>query len=140
MSIVHRLPLIAIVAAGPMSLAEAQAPARVTVTVHDVAGNNGVVRGQLCPDPAAFPNNCPALRAQTQAKEGSVDLVFSDVPPGTYGLILYHDVDEDGRFTIFSEPMALGNESRALPPEFEASSLKVTGDLKTATSLFNALQ
>jgi uncharacterized protein (DUF2141 family) len=121
-------------------LATSQTPAKVTVTVHNVVGNNGVVRGQLCSDPAAFPNSCGVIRAETPAKEGSIDLVFTGVAPGTYGLILYHDIDGDGRFTIFSEPMAAGNESRALPPEFAAASFKVTGDLKTATTLFNALQ
>lgn len=140
MFLAFRLSVVVFLATVPNLLAEAQTPARVTVTVHNVAGSNGVVRGTLCDDAATFANNCATMRVETPPKEGSIDLVFPSVPPGTYGLVLYHDQDGDGRFSIFSEPMALGNNSRDLPPIFDTASLKVTGDLKTETSLFNALQ
>jgi uncharacterized protein (DUF2141 family) len=123
--------------------AEAQAPAKATVTVkvHGIASGTGAIRGLLCPDPAFFgQNGCDAVRASAPAKSGSVDLVFTDVPHGVYGLSLYHDEDGSGGFSIVSEPMAFGNGARDLPPVFDNAALKVTGDLKTETELFRMVQ
>ncbi len=121
--------------------AAAQTPgAKVTVTVRGVATADGVIRGQLCSDPGAFANNCASIRATAPAKAGSVDLVFENVQPGTYGLLVQHDENNDGRFSLLSEAIALGNGARDLPPTFEASSFKVSGDMKTETELFKFSQ
>ena len=134
--------LSAIVAGGVVCLgaAEAQTPAgkaTVTVTVSGVASDTGELRGLLCPDPSLFgQNGCVGVRTSVAAKKGSVDLVFKDVPYGTYALALHHDEDNSGGFSIFSEPMAFGNGARDLPPVFDNSAIKVAGDVKTATELF----
>lgn len=129
--------LAAILSAAQVSAQTPAAGAKVTVTVHNIASDKGDIRGLLCPEPEFFgTNDCKAIRVLTPAKTGSVDLVFTGVPPGTYGLSLYHDEDESGRLSVFSEPMAFGNEARDLPPVFDNASFKVDGDMKTETTLF----
>jgi uncharacterized protein (DUF2141 family) len=134
-------PVLALTILGAAStgLAAAQTPAagaKVTVTVHDVVGQAGIIRALLCADPSTFGNNCKGINATAPAKDGSVDVVFTGVPKGVYALVVYHYTDSDGRFSIVAEPMAFGNEARELPPVFDTASLKVDGDLRTATSLF----
>ena len=130
---------LTVLCAANSGFAAAQVPAlgvNVTVTVHNVVGHEGVVRAQLCADQSTFANNCKGIDATAPAKDGTVDVVFTSVPKGIYALVVYHDENNDGRFTLFAEPMAFGNEARELPPVFDTASLKVDRDLKTETSLF----
>ena len=124
----------------PLSLeAEAQAPAtaKVTVTIRNVQSDAGTIIGQLCTDPAAFGvRQCADYRASAPARTGSIDLVFENVKPGNYAFAAFHDLNGDGTTQIFSEPFAFGNDSKSLPPVYDEAILKVTGDLKTATTLF----
>jgi uncharacterized protein (DUF2141 family) len=121
--------------------AAAQQGAKVTVTVNKVATDAGAILGSLCADPAVFATSpCAGPTASTPAKTGSVELVFADVKPGTYGLALFHEEDGDGRINPFSDAMAFGNGATELPPVFDNASLKVTGDLKTETTLFKMVQ
>jgi uncharacterized protein (DUF2141 family) len=136
------LALAAIAALAVAPFAAAQQAAKVTVTVNNVANANGTIRGSLCPDPDVFAKTtCSnAVIALTPAATGAVELNFTGVTPGTYGLAVFHDEDDDGRINVFSDAMAFGNNAKDLPPIFETAALKVTGDLKTETALFKMVQ
>jgi uncharacterized protein (DUF2141 family) len=123
-------------------VATAQQAAKVTVTVNNVANASGTIRGSLCPDADVFAKTtCPnAVNASAPAAAGAVVLNFADVKPGTYGLAVFHDEDGDGQINVFSDAFAFGNNAKDLPPIFETSALKVTGDLKTETTLFRMVQ
>ena len=135
---------LAVIAASAIApLAGAQTPPsadgfKVTVTVKNVGSSAGTLRGMLCPDPQVFAStDCPgAFHTTAPAVAGAVELTFSGVKPGTYGLAISHDEDNDGRLSVVSEAFAFGNNARELPPRFETSALKVTSDLKTETTMF----
>lgn len=143
MTIKHKLYL-ALAATCVLAIApyaSAQQAAKVTVTVHKVMTDAGTIRGGLCPDPALFATSpCAGPDASAPAKQGSVELVFTDVKPGTYGLAIFHDEDGDGQINVFADAFAFGNGATDLPPVFDNASLKVTGDLKTETTLFKMVQ
>jgi uncharacterized protein (DUF2141 family) len=122
--------------------ATAQQAAKVTVTVNNVANATGTIRGSLCPDPDVFARTaCPnAVDASAPAAAGAVELSFTGVTPGTYGLAVFHDEDGDGQINVFSDAFAFGNNAKDLPPIFDTAALKVTGDLKTETTLFRMVQ
>jgi uncharacterized protein len=107
----------------------------VTVTVNGVASAEGVVVGALCPDPAMVGKlDCPSIRAQSPAGVGSIDLVFRAVPPGTYALTAWHDINSDGRTNMPQEGFGFGNNSPP-PPKFETAAIKVIGDTRTSLNL-----
>jgi uncharacterized protein (DUF2141 family) len=136
------LALAALSAWAIAPVATAQQAAKVTVTVNNVANASGTIRGSLCPDPNVFAKTTcsDAFNASAPAAAGAVELNFTDVKPGTYGLAVFHDEDGDGRINVFADAMAFGNNAKDLPPIFETSALKVTGDLKTETTLFRMVQ
>jgi uncharacterized protein (DUF2141 family) len=123
--------------------ATAQQAAKVTVSQRaqgrDGCGDDPADRSAQTR--ALFANSpCVGPTAASPAKTGSVDLVFTDVKPGPYGLALFHDEDGDGRINVFNDAVASGNGASDLPPVFDNASLKVTGDLKTETALFKMVQ
>jgi uncharacterized protein len=119
----------------PVASAAAQPPSepKVTVTVNGVMSDQGSIIGTLCPDPALFGKlECPSQRATAPAKPGAVDLVFTSIPPGTYGLTAWHDANSDGRTNLPQEGFGFGNNTPP-PPKFEAAAIRIDGD--TAASL-----
>lgn len=139
------LAAVACLAIAPLAGAQTPPPAdgvKVTVTVNNVLNASGTIRGMLCPDPGIFPNTgcTDAFYTTAPAAAGAVELNFTGVKPGTYALAISHDEDNDGRLNVFAEAFAFGNNAKDLPPRFETSALKVTGDLKTETALFKMVQ
>lgn len=134
--------LAAVAALTATPFAAAQQAAKVTVTINNVGNANGTIRGSLCPDADVFAKTeCPnAVNASAPASAGAVVLNFADVKPGTYGLAVFHDEDNDGQINVFSDAFAFGNNAKDLPPIFDTAALKVTGDLKTETTLFRMVQ
>lgn len=81
-------------AAGGAGLAHGE----VRVAVDHLRSDRGTIMACLTADPARFPrcrNDRAALRLVIPAK-GSHELVFADVPPGTYALALLHDENGNG--------------------------------------------
>ena len=68
------------------------------ITVNGVRDDQGMIRAGIYDTPAAFPKEGKALaKTSTPAKAGSVKLQFTDLPPGKYAVILYHDENNDGQ-------------------------------------------
>jgi uncharacterized protein (DUF2141 family) len=139
--------VVAVACLAITTLASAQTPppadgVKVTVTVNNVLSASGMLRGMLCPDPNIFPNTgcTDAFYTTAPAAAGAVELNFTGVKPGTYALAISHDEDNDGRLNVFAEAFAFGNNAKDLPPIFDTAALKVTGDLKTETTLFRMVQ
>jgi uncharacterized protein (DUF2141 family) len=134
------LAAVAVSGFAPVASAQ-QGAAKVTVTLNKVMSDAGTIRAALCDDPATFgQTNCAAFETSAPAKTGTMELIFTDVKPGTYALGIFHDEDNDGKLNVFSEPFAFGNGATALPPTFEGAKLNITGDLKTETALFRMVQ
>ena len=75
--------------------------------------------------------------AVSDAADGKVTVTFSDVPPGDYAFMAYHDEDEDGKMAtgpggMPAEGWALSNSERLMgPPTFDV--LKFTVPAEGAT-------
>ena len=69
------------------------------VAIDSLRSDKGTVMACLTNDPARFPrcrDDRAALRLIVPAK-GTHELVFADVPPGTYALALLHDENGNGQ-------------------------------------------
>lgn len=94
-------------------------------TVRDAAGQVKVV---LYDRPDAFRKEAQSRAIQTvPAVPGMVEVVFRDLPAGTYAIMAYHDEDASGDLNRFlgmipTEGYALSNDPEVTgPPSFEAS-------------------
>lgn len=108
----------------------------VTATVSGIVESKGTIRGQLCADmKSMMGGQCP-LFVTAPAKAGSVDLVFPNVPAGTYVFQTFHDADDNGRLGIPAEGYAFSN-NQPYPPTFDKAAIKVEGDTHIGVKLIH---
>ena len=76
-----------------------QPKSNIQVTVTNVSPQKGEIMAALFADEKAFPNDSKAAFkvAKTTANGGKAVLQFEQVPPGTYAIALFHDVNGDGK-------------------------------------------
>lgn len=68
------------------------------ITVKGVRDDQGMVRAGIYNSADTFPKEGKAMaRTAAPAKAGNVALQFTDLPPGKYAVILYHDENNDGQ-------------------------------------------
>ena len=119
-----------------LSSGTAATAAEVVVTVSGVRGAEGSVACALFADADGFPKaGRQAAGRRIAAAEGSVVLVFEDVPPGDYAVAAYHDEDDDGvldtgALGVPEEGLAFSNGQEAGvfgPPGFDAAKVAIGG-------------
>lgn len=97
---------------------------------------------QRLPD-VKFPDQAGALYAfNLVAREGSIQVVFKDLPPGDYALTAYHDENNSGEIDsnalgIPTEGYAFGNDAVGFmgPPKFEDTAVTLAeGDASVTAS------
>lgn len=76
-----------------------QASSELTVKVTGLRNSKGVVGIALFSNPAGFPEaSDQAFRAKNaEIKDGAVEVVFPDLPPGTYAVSVRHDENRNGK-------------------------------------------
>lgn len=73
-------------------------------------------------------------QTMTDAADGVVTVTFTDVPPGDYAFMAYHDENEDGRMQMTPDGMpaegwALSNSEQLMgPPTFDVMKFTVPAD------------
>jgi uncharacterized protein (DUF2141 family) len=113
------------------------------VTVRGVPSAEGDVRVALYATPEAFEKRERTFGMVTPAREGNVEVVFSDLPPGRYGVVAIHDANGNGKLDmnllgIPTEPYGFGNDAKIklAPPAFEDMAVTVaTAPVHTALTL-----
>lgn len=100
----------------------------VTVIVEGVESSDGIVNVALC-DKSLSREGCP-YATSTTAVAGFVETTFPDVPPGTYAVVGYHDVNKNDEFDkmlgVPREPYALSNKAGdKMVPTFADAALKI---------------
>ena len=116
------------------SSAVAEDSHELTVVVTGVNSAEGNIRAVLCQEDEQFPNVCE-IKQVVPAAEGTVKIVFSDIPAGEYAFAAFHDANDDQRLNfsqsgmpaeglIFSQD-AMG---RMGPPNFQDSAFELTED------------
>ncbi len=76
--------------------------------------------------------------AQVEVSESSATVILSDIPPGTYGISTYHDVNGNGKmdkgiFGIPKEPWACSRGAKGFmgPPKFKNAKFTLNIPIET---------
>lgn len=109
--------------AGQAGAALALLLATLRVTVDGVTSAGGTLRVWLH-DEATFPDpNAPPLRKTEIAKvAGNVSVAFDRLPPGSYALRAFQDVNDNGRWDA-GEPAA--NSNAAAAGDFDKAAIEL---------------
>lgn len=114
-------------------LAPAAAANDLTIIVHGVKDNRGVVRVDVCDRANFLSDKCP-YKAEAPSVPGDTIIEIRDLPPGIYAVQAFHDANNDGEMQqnflgIPREGVGFGNGAKIglSAPGFEASSVDVTG-------------
>lgn len=107
---------------------------RLVVNLLGVRDAAGHLRASLYREPETFRKEDKAVQVVSlPAAKGDVKLVFTDLPPGRYAVMAYHDENADQklnlRFGMFpAEGYGLSNNPKVLgPPKFADSALELAG-------------
>ena len=123
------------VPASPVEPALAPAPAPpaasstvVHVIVENVGSDDGIVNVAVC-DTGLSEDGCP-FKTSVPASAGFVEATLDGIPPGTYAVVGYHDVNGNDEFDKFlgmpREPYALSSEAaESLVPSFNDAALSI---------------
>ena len=112
--------------------------------VHGIRSDEGNVLGAVhvrMPD-VKFPAQEGSVHSfRTLAREGTVTIVFKDVPPGEYALTAFHDEDRSGEVNrnalgIPTEGYAFGNDAVGFmgPPKFEDTAVTLDEGAESVTA------
>ncbi len=106
--------------------------ATLHVTVEKIRQDSQPVRVLLFNTPDTFPDEEQCYKAQaTKATEGTAIVEFTDLKPGTYAIMAYHDENEDNRlnrvlgmwpsegYGLSLNPLVMG------PPTFQETSFEL---------------
>ncbi|MFT6461287.1 MAG: hypothetical protein ACJA0K_000367 [Maricaulis maris] len=121
----------------------AEGAATLTLEIGSVAPTDGFLMVGLYNSEAGW-NDGTAIAGTRAVVDGNqVTVVFADLPTGTYGVKMYHDVDADGEMDtnlmgIPSEPFAFSNNARGRfgPPEWTAAAFELSVDGSVHTISF----
>ena len=99
--------------------------ADLAIRVTGIEHGHGAVRAVLYDDPVRFPEEAAARRVlERPAASGTVSFRLTDLEPGAYAVIAYHDENGDGRLNRFfgmmpTEGFGLSTNPDVMgPPEF----------------------
>lgn len=107
----------------------------LTVHLHGIKNSSGQIQVELYADAKGFRKSALAqCIAKTQARDGTVSVMFSGIKPGTYAILAFHDEDNNGELNkrfgmIPTEGYALSNDPEVLgPPAFKDSAFEILSD------------
>lgn len=106
--------------------------ATLHVTVEKIRNDSQFVRVLLFNSPDSFPDEAQCFKAQaTRAMDGTAVVEFTDLNPGPYAIMAYHDENEDNRlnrvlgmwpsegYGLSLNPLVMG------PPTFQETSFEL---------------
>ncbi|MGD9538424.1 MAG: DUF2141 domain-containing protein [Alphaproteobacteria bacterium] len=140
----HRLSklVIAATAIGMVLAGTAQA-ADLIVNVREVRSTQGVIALAVYDSEDGFLADDAAVASATVSPAaGGTEVVFKDLPPGTYAVAAFHDENESGKFDtnflgIPKEGYGFSNGAKAVlgPPAFEDAAVPVESEAVTELDL-----
>ncbi|WP_438712555.1 DUF2141 domain-containing protein [Aquimarina muelleri] len=111
----------------------------LTVTISNIESNEGTIQVGLYNSKSSF-LNIPYTSTSIQAKKGSLQIAFKNVPKGTYAVSLYHDKDNNKKLNTFfkipTEPYGVSNNAKGKfgPPNWEEAKFSIL-DKNTSQSI-----
>ena len=130
-----------------MSLAKKsknEKPGTVRVTVQGFRNQEGNALVSLFDSARGFPDRgkLARKRIESQIDDDTVEMILSDVAPGTYAVAVLHDEDKDykmkkGAFGIPKEGYGVSNNVRGRfgPPKFKQATFKVTSGAQVSLTI-----
>lgn len=108
----------------------------VVVHITGIKNDTGDIFVELYSDPKTFRKSALAYRViKAKSQEGVITVTYSDVAPGSYAILAFHDEDGNGtlnkRFGMIPiEGYALSNNPKIFgPPAFKDSRFEVSADM-----------
>lgn len=102
------------------------------------AGAGGSVRIAICPGEMAYEKEAGCIARTLPATGSMVRLHITELPPGTYAVKVFHDVNDNGKLDtnwmgIPNEPYGFSNDAAGTfgPPGFKDASF-VVGAVRTS--------
>ncbi|MEE9384579.1 MAG: DUF2141 domain-containing protein [Nannocystaceae bacterium] len=117
----------------------------INVKVAGVGNSTGKIRFGLYDSSQGFPDIGKEMRlVSLQAKKGTVQARFENVPAGTYALAVFHDENSNGSLDknmlgIPKEDFAFSNNARGMlgPPTFKKASFQFSQETTLSIVLTN---
>ena len=110
----------------------------IAVRVMGVNARGGSVRATVCTQANFLQPHCRYSGRTVAGSGGAVTVRVAGVPPGTYAVQVFHDVDDNGRITqnlfgIPTEGVGFSRDApiRFGPPRFADAEIAVAGALVT---------
>ncbi len=103
----------------------------IVVTVENVLSDGGEILAALHTEETFMQSNGIA-DAMTAGKKGAISFTFKDVKPGSYAVMVMHDLNSNKNMDFNSDGMPLesygmsGSELQMGPPTFEAAKFDVS--------------
>jgi uncharacterized protein (DUF2141 family) len=126
----------------PQSAMAEPAPAKLTVTVTNIAEHKGSLMIGVY-DKAGYATDKQVAGGAVAVSADTVTTTF-DLPAGQYGIKMFHDVDGDGKmstnpFGMPTEPFAFSNNAPAQfgPAKWDAAAFTVEAPATTQTIKLN---
>jgi uncharacterized protein (DUF2141 family) len=134
--------LLAAALAYPQAASAEETAAKLTLTVTNIAEHKGALMIAVY-DAAGYDKDAQ-VAAGMVAVLGDTTTTTFDLPPGQYGIKLFHDVDGDGKmgmnpFGMPTEPFAFSNSAPAQfgPAKWDAAKFDVVAPATSHTIKFN---
>lgn len=130
-----------------MSLMLGMVPAKkdevtITVTIGSLRNENGYISVALHNGETEFPGEDAFMMQSVEAKDGSVEVIFKNVPAGEYAVAVMHDENgnEELDFNSYGMPTeGYGFSNEALgeqgPPEFQDAAFDAEEDTEAYVDL-----
>ncbi len=122
----------------PMLSASLASAADLTIQINDVKSSEGSLMVALYNSADSFLKK-PLTAVQTLATKEGKSVVVKDLPAGEYALVVYHDVNQNGKMDknmlgIPTEDYAFSNNAMGKmgPPTFDAAKFQVSDTGTTA--------
>lgn len=110
--------------------------ANLTVSIIDLKSNSGLLTVELYNSKEKFLKTAYKKGSST-IKSNSASVTFSDIPKGEYTVMVYHDINNNGKLDksfigMPKEPVACSNNAKGFmgPPKYDDAKFTVTADTK----------
>ncbi len=127
------------------SLATAQQPGELSVTIRNIYPAEGELYIAIYDDPSSYLNPDAALQRRVLKVEAdTLQLRFSNMQPGTYAIAVFQDLNGNGLLDergkgIPLEPFGFSNDARGKlgPAKYKNASFTMNQDMKIEINLVN---
>ena len=118
--------------------------ADLTVSITDLKSNTGSLTAELYNSKGTFLKTAYKKGSST-IKTNSASVTFSEIPKGEYTVMIYHDLNNNGKLDksfigMPKEPVACSNNAKGFmgPPKYEDAKFMIASDSKITIKMNSA--